>query len=274
MLSRLMTVREQLLLAGLGLSVLIGSATLYYLRPTVPGPILIAAEGHAPTQQEKAPAAPAPLRQPPPPAAEVAPQAFVPPASPPPQPEKPADVTVAVEGAVRRPGVYTLSADSRISDLLRTAGGLQEVADVSDINLVAKLMDSTTLTIPFQPVLERGKNTLRIRRPGVVKNPPQYTRSQKAEPPPPAPGASTGPPPSSAAAAAPHHSASGGSTLINVNTANKEALETLPGIGPALADRIIAYREKSPFATVDGVGEVSGIGEKRLEAIRPLITVQ
>jgi competence protein ComEA len=61
--------------------------------------------------------------------------------------------------------------------------------------------------------------------------------------------------------------------LLNVNTASLDELDTLPGIGPVLAQRIVAEREKRPFASVDDLRRVSGIGPKKLEAIRPLVTV-
>jgi competence protein ComEA len=65
-----------------------------------------------------------------------------------------------------------------------------------------------------------------------------------------------------------------GTTLVNVNTATAEELETLPGIGEVLAQAIISYREENgPFATVDDLEEVSGIGPATLEEIRDLVTV-
>jgi len=66
----------------------------------------------------------------------------------------------------------------------------------------------------------------------------------------------------------------GAAALININTADSAALETLPGIGPALAGRIIAYREENgPFGTVDDLLNVKGIGEVTLDKLRPLISV-
>jgi competence ComEA-like helix-hairpin-helix protein len=60
---------------------------------------------------------------------------------------------------------------------------------------------------------------------------------------------------------------------IDLNTASVEELRTLPGVGPVLAARIVAEREKKPFAKVEDLRRVSGIGPKKLEAIRPLVTV-
>lgn len=61
--------------------------------------------------------------------------------------------------------------------------------------------------------------------------------------------------------------------LININTASQAELETLPNIGPVLAGRIVAEREKKPFTKVDDLRRVSGIGPKRLEALRGQVTM-
>ncbi|HET6352563.1 MAG TPA: ComEA family DNA-binding protein, partial [Coriobacteriia bacterium] len=67
--------------------------------------------------------------------------------------------------------------------------------------------------------------------------------------------------------------AGGATQKVNINTADATALDTLPGVGPSTAAKIIAEREsKGPFATVDDLGRVSGIGPKRLDALRDLIS--
>lgn len=66
----------------------------------------------------------------------------------------------------------------------------------------------------------------------------------------------------------------GGSNKININTCTKEELMSLPGIGEVLADRIIQYREKTPFKKVEDLMNVSGIGEKKFESIKDMIIVR
>lgn len=65
----------------------------------------------------------------------------------------------------------------------------------------------------------------------------------------------------------------GGSNKININTCTKEELMSLPGIGDVLADRIIQYREKTPFKKIEDLMNVSGIGEKKFESIKDMIIV-
>ncbi|MBN2308263.1 MAG: helix-hairpin-helix domain-containing protein, partial [Candidatus Hydrogenedentes bacterium] len=139
---------------------------------------------------------------------------------------------------------------------------------LSDINLAAPLMDGSTLTIPDCGVTgaEEGRLVVRGGRSTAVHNPPQYTISGWQ----PGAGAHGGPAGADGGAAGTSPGASG---LIDLNRATQAELESLPGIGPKLADEIIRFRKDSPFRRVDDLLEVHGIGEKRLAAIRGLVTV-
>ena len=112
---------------------------------------------------------------------------------------------------------------------------------------------------------------LRSGESATALNPPQYTISgwrAAAEKP-----AESG----TAVAAKPHAepaAAERPSGPIDLNTATQEMLESLPGVGPKTAEKIIAYRARTPFRAVDDLKNVGGIGDKKLEAIRSLVTVQ
>jgi competence protein ComEA len=137
-------------------------------------------------------------------------------------------------GAVRRPGLYELTAGDRVADLLAAAGGPLPAADLDRINLAAPVADGTQVVVP-----RRGEPA------PVVPTP-------------------TGDPTDPAAPSAP----------VNINLAGPEELETLPGVGPSTAAAIIEYREASgPFTTVEQLIDVSGIGEAKLAALVDLVTV-
>jgi competence protein ComEA len=145
-------------------------------------------------------------------------------------------VTVHVAGAARRPGVYRLPAGARVDDALRRAGGPRPRADLAAVNLAAKLEDGRQVLVP-----ERGAA-------------PAAT---------PAPAGATG----GAPAAAP-------AQPVNLNTATLEQLDTLDGVGPGIAKRILDYRQQhGGFKRVEELGEVPGIGAKRLATLTPLVTV-
>jgi len=151
-------------------------------------------------------------------------------------------LTVHVAGAVRRPGVYRLAAGARVDDALRRAGGPARRADLTAVNLAAKLEDGRQVVVPARP-----------------------------------PG---GGPPAVAAGAAPAGGAAGATGTapaggpVNLNTATLEQLDTLDGVGPGIAQRILDYREQhGGFRRVEELGEVPGIGDKRLAALTPLVAV-
>ena len=183
-------------------------------------------------------------------------------------------VAVAVAGAVHAPGLYELSEGARVQDLLDAAGGVGEGADLSDINVAARLIDGSTLTIPTGMSAEIGAGRISLRGQGsAVPNPLEYTRSGWAA------GHAGG---ISGAAGTAGQSglaldsvpAGGESGLLDLNQAGEGELETLPGIGPVTARKIIEYRGQNPFRSVDDLERVSGIGPKKMAALRSLVTVR
>lgn len=145
--------------------------------------------------------------------------------------------TVQVVGEVRRPGVFRMHAADRVDDAVRRAGGATRRADLAGVNLAAKVEDGRQVVVPA-----RGGAT------------------------PPAAGA--GAPAGGAGAAGP---ASG---PVNLNTATAEELDRLDGVGPATAQKIIAYRQQhGGFRSVDELDQVPGIGPKRLAALRDHVRV-
>jgi competence protein ComEA len=189
------------------------------------------------------------------------------------------DLCISVEGAVRKPGVYYFEKDSRVNDAILAAGGLQENADLSDINLAAWVLDNVPLYIPFQRlVLKEGPGIVARNSPAASEmNPPHYTRSgwpvllqtsSATEAVSPLKNESR---PAEASPLPP--SAGDNSGKINLNSATTRELESLPGIGPKTAAQIEAYREQQPFRSIEDLQQVHGIGPKKFEAVRDLITV-
>lgn len=264
MLSRLITRREQALLFGFTVAILVGSAALYlHSNGSWDGDQSVPAVVEPPR-----PVAEAAVTAPPVPTDSEAEEQAVEASTPSPA-EETERIAVTVLGAVGRAGMYYFPAEARVADLLEAAGGVSEEADLSDINFSAHLIDGTTLTVPGRPVVHREGNAVSYRRvySGAELNPPQYLRSGWQTPKP-------SPITSAAGNAAANAAAAAGPALVNLNTATAQEIESLPGIGPVLAARIIEYRAQNAFTTVDDLRFVSGIGPKRMEALRPLVTVE
>src|SRR5205814_10498390 len=133
-----------------------------------------------------------------------------------------------------QPAVYQFHRVDRVVDAIRRAGGARHGADLTSINLAALLVDAEQIVI----------------------------------------GKAGGTGPVSAIGSGAPGGASGPQAKVNINTATLDQLESLPGIGPALGQRIVDYRtQHGPFHSVQDLLNVSGIGDKRLADLKPLITV-
>lgn len=297
--NRLLTLKEQWLLAGIMAAVLVGAATVYYrgyrqadsadelileagrsspLMPTTPpkrdtfqvGNVLLPG---TPVVEEQGISERPVSSTPQPSGAEIPPLQLLAAETE----VEPRNIGVAAMGAIRKPGLYMIPATYRVADLIALAGGATDAADLSEIALTAVLIDETTLTIPEKtvPVLNGSSVSARRTASKHTLNPAQYLKRSFTVPGSPAQpmAAYQGNPqpvPEAAARLVAQGTASG---VINLNQATSEQLQQLPGIGPVLAGAIIAERERQPFVSVDDLDRVHGIGEKRLAAIRSLVTV-
>ncbi len=151
---------------------------------------------------------------------------------------------VHVVGQVRRPGVVRLAPGSRVQDALRAAGGSTPLADLAHLNLARPVADGEQIVVP-----KPGESPASA---GV-------------------PGAGGGMPNSAGQGSGGAASAGG---LIDLNAADASALDSLPGVGPVIAQRILDWRtQHGRFSSVDELGEVSGIGDKLMAQIGPKVRV-
>jgi len=146
-----------------------------------------------------------------------------------------AEVLVHVTGAVRSPGLVALRPGARVVDAVAAAGGVTEEAEIGAVNLARPVADGEQLAVP------------------------------KVGDPPPVPGASAG----TASGAG-----SAGGTVVNLNTATQGELESLPRIGPALAQRILDWRQANGrFGAPTDLLKVSGIGQKLFDGLKDRVVV-
>lgn len=184
-----------------------------------------------------------------------------------------ATVRVHVAGAVNNPGVYTLPAQGRAVDAIAAASGAAADADLDRVNLAGALSDGVQIYVPH-----RGETAApaQIQPNGGTANAGQGTAANGASQNGTAQNgaAQSGAQPQPARTLTASGSAQKGSTPVNINTATAEELQSLPRIGPAMAQRIIAWREAhGGFRSVNELDAVPGIGPSMLENLRPLVTV-
>ena len=154
-------------------------------------------------------------------------------------------IVVHIMGAVKNEGIVELNEGARVSDAINSAGGLAEDADMSKINLAYVLEDGVKIRIPSIND-EHTEEYITTDGVEIVESSSQTTQNGG-------------------------NSKSG---LININTANETELDSLPGIGPSIAAKIINYREENgDFASIEDIKNVNGIGDSKFEELKDLICV-
>lgn len=145
-------------------------------------------------------------------------------------------IFVHISGQVYSPGIIELVNGDRVVDAVNLAGGLTKDADIDRINLAKKVEDEEKIYIP-----KKGEET------DIIEgNELSYSSSSSLN----------------------------NSGKININKCTINELESLPGIGSVIAGRIIDYRSSTPFMSIEDLKNVSGIGDKKFEGIKELITVK
>lgn len=144
-------------------------------------------------------------------------------------------VTVDVKGAVNHPGVYSLPSQSRVTDAIKRAGGLSNLADSKSVNLAQKLQDETVIY-----VAQKGEKITVVEEEKANNIATQGNSKGK----------------------------------INLNKADLSSLQTISGVGAKRSQDILDYRDsQGGFKTIDDLKNVSGIGEKTLEKLRQDVTI-
>lgn len=169
--------------------------------------------------------------------------------------EQPTTIRVHVAGKVEKPGVYDLEPGSRVMDAVEAAGGALADSDLASINLAEKLLDGQQVYVaakgeipPPRRSVVRGAGTRLAGKAAGSRKPRESTGPEKLTTP--------------------------GEGTVNINTAGSDELQRLPGIGPAMAQRILDYRnEQGRFQSVEELVEVRGIGSKTLEKMRPFVSL-
>ena len=162
---------------------------------------------------------------------------------------------VDIKGEVISPGIYELPSTSRVIDVINKAGGLTDIADTSVINLSKKIEDEMVIIIYSEYEVNNWLTTKQEE--DYLQEKCQNSEESKIE----------------NDACINDDVIENNETLININTATKEELMTLSGIGETKALAIISYREKTPFTSIEDIKNVSGIGDSTYNEIKDYITV-
>jgi len=152
------------------------------------------------------------------------------------------EIVVSVTGLVDKPGIVTITVGARVADAIAAAGGAVEGADLTGLNLAARLADGDSVVVGSSA--NSGDAQSGVSRAGDNG------------------GATT------------ESGAGSAGGLVDLNTADEAALDTLPGVGPVMAQNILAWRETNgKFSSVEQLQEISGIGPSRYAQLSPLVTV-
>ena len=152
-------------------------------------------------------------------------------------------IVIHVTGAVNTPGIVRLEEGSRIEDAIEAAGGLTEDSDISDINLAYVLEDGVKIRIPTIDDKENGESYI------IEGSGDNIILEENTE--------------------------ASSDTLVNINKADETELDTLPGIGPSLASKIIQYREENGnFKKIEDIKNVTGIGDTKYANLKDFIKVK
>jgi len=161
-------------------------------------------------------------------------------------------IYIHITGEVNNPGVIVLNEGSRIADAINAAGGTTANADVTEINLVHILEEGMKVNIPNKDDLEENSYF-------------EYITKKSGD---------RGEEESSTDNVNSNVASTERNYVVNINTATQTELETLPGIGPSLALKIINYRkENGKFSSIEEIKKVSGIGEAKFNELRQYITI-
>lgn len=155
-------------------------------------------------------------------------------------------IRVYVSGAVVKPGLYDIGVGSRADEAIKSAGGFTELANLEKVNLARKLKDGMQVNVPTKKLGKTVSSKYDNQSSKIVSEEKHSIVKKQT----------------------------GNTTIININTASAAELEQLPGIGPAMAQRIILQREKAKFVSVDDLLKVKGVGKAKLERFRDCVKTE
>lgn len=153
-------------------------------------------------------------------------------------------INIYLCGHIVNPGIYEILPGRILNDVVTMAGGLTEDAALNRINLVYVLKDNLTIYIPSETEIINNQYDSSLNISGIIIGSASTSDTFEVD-----------------------------NGLININTATKEELCSLPGIGSSTADKIIKYREETPFSSIEDIMNVQGIGQSKYNSIKDLICV-